>query len=112
MLINVVGNAIKFTKKGLIAIVSSYDPEGENLHVTVQDSGAGIAIEDIPFLFAQFGKLHRTAKMNSNGIGLGLTIVKNIITQLDGTVEIKSDGVGKGTTVVMQMKLAAAFYDQ
>lgn len=50
--------------------------------------------------------------MNENGIGLGLTIVKNLISQCEGQVEIMSDGVGKGTTVIMQMKMVAAFYDQ
>ena len=42
----------------------------------VKDTGAGIAQEDIPKLFNRFGKLHRTAEMNHEGIGLGLTIVK------------------------------------
>lgn len=80
MLINVVSNALKFTKKGYIAITSSYDPEKEFLHVTVRDSGAGIAEADMPTLFTKFGKIHRTAEINAEGIGLGLTIVKNLIT--------------------------------
>ena len=44
--------------------------------VHVKDSGVGIEAEDIPKLFSKFGKLHRTADINSEGIGLGLTIVK------------------------------------
>ena len=46
------------------------------LVVDVIDTGAGIAAEDITSLFSRFGKLHRTADMNSEGIGLGLMIVK------------------------------------
>lgn len=46
------------------------------LIVHVSDSGVGIQAEDIPKLFNRFGKLHRTASMNNDGIGLGLTIVK------------------------------------
>ena len=42
----------------------------------IEDTGAGIAAEDLPKLFKQFGKLQRTAQMNNDGIGLGLTIVK------------------------------------
>ena len=42
----------------------------------VEDTGTGIAHEHIPKLFNRFGKLHRTAEMNNEGIGLGLTIVK------------------------------------
>ena len=45
------------------------------LTVDVEDTGVGIAAEDFPMLFTRFGKLHRTAEMNSEGIGLGLTIV-------------------------------------
>ena len=45
------------------------------LTVDVLDTGVGIAAEDFPMLFTRFGKLHRTAEMNSEGIGLGLTIV-------------------------------------
>jgi len=47
--------------------------------VHVKDTGVGINDEDIPKLFSRFGKLKRTAKMNSEGIGLGLTIVVKII---------------------------------
>ena len=45
------------------------------LEVQVKDTGVGVAAEDIDALFTRFGKLHRTASMNSEGIGLGLTIV-------------------------------------
>ena len=50
--------------------------ESETLVVHVTDTGIGIAPDDIPKLFTRFGKLHRTAHMNSEGLGLGLTIVK------------------------------------
>ena len=69
-------NALKFTNQGFIRILACYVHERQNLIVHVQDSGAGIANEDIPKLFSQFGRLHRTAEINNDGIGLGLTIVK------------------------------------
>ena len=47
--------------------------------VHIEDTGVGIAKEDIPKLFTRFGKLHRTAELNSAGIGLGLMIVKQIV---------------------------------
>ena len=56
----------------------------------VEDTGAGIAQEDIPKLFNRFGKLHRTAEMNSEGIGLGLTIAKQIIDKSGGTIGVWS----------------------
>ena len=45
------------------------------IKVQIKDSGTGIAAEDFPKLFTRFGKLQRTAALNSTGIGLGLTIV-------------------------------------
>ena len=47
--------------------------------VHVEDTGAGILAEDFPKLFTRFGKLQRTAEMNHEGIGLGLTIVKQLV---------------------------------
>ena len=74
-------NALKFTMSGSIEIKASYmiSPEGNLLIVHIKDSGQGITAEDIPKLFTRFGKLQRTAEMNSEGIGLGLTIVKQIV---------------------------------
>ena len=54
------------------------------LVVDVIDTGTGIAAEDMATLFSRFGKLHRTANMNSEGIGLGLTIVKQIVKSAKG----------------------------
>ena len=50
----------------------------------MKDTGHGIADEDISLLFTRFGKLKRTAAMNSDGIGLGLNIVKQIVDSYDG----------------------------
>ena len=75
-MINLVKNALKFTNSGQIKISASYSFLLNSLIVHVKDSGRGIAREDFPKLFKKFGTLHRTAEMNGEGIGLGLTIVK------------------------------------
>ena len=69
-------NALKFTSEGSIEIKTSYREDLGLLVVHVVDTGAGIEEEDFPKIFTRFGKLHRTAKMNHEGMGLGLTIVK------------------------------------
>ena len=74
-MINLVKNAKKFTRQGKIEIVASYDVDKQDLMIHVNDTGVGISAEDLPKLFTRFGKLHRTSQMNSDGIGLGLTIV-------------------------------------
>ena len=69
-------NAIKFTTQGSIKIKSQYNEEIGHLVMHVEDTGCGIAPDDLSLLFSRFGKLHRSVNMNSDGIGLGLTIVK------------------------------------
>ena len=86
VLINLVKNALKFTKEGQIIIGVFYSYEKKSLIVSVLDTGVGILNEDMPRLFNKFGKLHRTAAMNSAGIGLGLTIVKQIVEQTGGNI--------------------------
>ena len=96
-MINLVKNALKFTSEGSIDVCADYSLNEEILSVKVTDTGAGIAEEDIPQLFTRFGKLHRTAKMNSEGIGLGLTIVKQIVEESGGNIIVHSDGVDCGS---------------
>ena len=59
----------------------------------VRDTGVGITREETSKLFSRFGKLHRTAEMNHEGIGLGLTIVKQIVHHCGGTIDVLSNGV-------------------
>ena len=73
--------------------------------VYVNDTGSGIASEDFTKLFSRFGKLHRTAEMNHEGIGLGLTIVKQIIEKSGGEIGVWSEGLGKGRVFYFSMPL-------
>ena len=82
-------------------------PEGI-LTIEVQDTGSGIAREDMPKLFTRFGKLLRTADINHEGIGLGLNIVKQIVDSYEGSIEVISEGPGRGSTFRVQIKLKEA----
>lgn len=77
---------MKFTNKGGIRIKASYNPIEQELVIHVVDSGAGIEKEDIEKLFSRFGKLQRTAAINSDGVGLGLTIVKQVVDANNGQI--------------------------
>jgi len=92
VLINLAKNAIKFTQSGRIDIRVQYDKQSATLMVKVLDTGLGITEDELPTLFSKFGKLQRTAEMNSAGIGLGLTIVKEIVERSGGTIVAQSDG--------------------
>lgn len=74
----------------------------------VEDTGAGIAPDDLPKLFSRFGKLQRTANMNHEGIGLGLTIVRQIVQLCSGQVSAHSEGPNKGSTFRFSMKMPMA----
>ena len=74
ILINLVKNALKFTKSGYVKIVAAYDEDAELIMVHVVDNGKGIHKKDIKTIFEAFGKLKRTAQINSEGIGLGLMV--------------------------------------
>jgi signal transduction histidine kinase len=103
VLINLVKNALKFTKKGSIEIKAGYNLQLQSIVVHVEDTGVGIKQEDLSLLFTRFGKLLRTAEMNSDGIGLGLTIVKQILEQGNGQIEVVSAGRDKGSCFLFNM---------
>ena len=106
-MINLVKNALKFTPRGKIEIEICYLVAKQMLIIHVKDTGSGIASEDFPKLFTRFGKLQRTAAMNSEGIGLGLTIVKQIVELSGGSIGVHSDGPGLGSVFGFTMQMEA-----
>ena len=93
---------------GEIKLRANYDEDAQSLVVQVQDTGAGIEAEDMQNLFSKFGRLHRTAEMNHDGIGLGLTIVKQIVEASGGSVSVQSLGAGHGSTFMFDMGMKTA----
>lgn len=57
-------------------------------------------------LFTMFGKLHRTAKINNEGIGMGLMICQNLVKMNGGTISVRSDGEEKGSTFTFTMSMS------
>lgn len=92
VLVNLLNNAIKFTDKGRISVVSRRDES--SVHISVQDTGDGIASKDMGRLFKTFEKLNT----DRDGTGLGLAISKEIILAHNGKIWAESE-LGKGTTV-------------
>lgn len=112
ILINLVKNGLKFTRGGQVGIVMTYDQTEALLKVHVVDSGQGIREEDMEILFKQFGKLRRTAAMNSEGIGMGLMICKNLVSKNGGTISVQSEGVNKGSTFTFTMNMESQEEEQ
>ena len=97
ILLNLVTNAIKFTEPpGLVTI--SAMTSGERIRITVMDTGIGIPAEQLDQVFNPFYQVEQGATRRFGGVGLGLSIVRDIVHAMHGDVEIDST-VGKGTTV-------------
>ena len=73
------------------------------LKVSVQDTGIGIKKEDRAKLFKMFGKLEESAKMNTSGIGLGLSICRTIVEMFEGSINLDSDYMN-GAKFIFTMK--------
>ena len=95
VLLNLVGNAIKFTDKGEVAIKATV-ADG-SFTVAVRDTGPGIAPSDQDKIFGEFQQAENAATKRKGGTGLGLSIAKRIIGMHGGRIWVESD-VGKGST--------------
>lgn len=105
---NLAGNALKFTPRGGQVTVAAYKHNGDNqLKVAVQDTGVGIAPEDIAKLF-RIDTQHTTqGTEKEKGSGLGLIVCKEMVERNGGHIRVESEGVpGKGTTVEFTVPLA------
>ncbi len=104
VLINLIGNSLKFTPRGG-KINVSFSP-GDMISVKVSDNGVGILEEDIPKLFQKFGLVQGSYTVNKNatqGTGLGLYICKSIIQMHGGEILARSDGLNKGSVFVFTL---------
>ena len=97
---NLLENAIKYTPAGG-RITWRIFVEGENVMFTVQDTGQGIAPEQLPHVFERFYRADKSHSRSIPGTGLGLTLAKSIVETYGGQMEITSPGIGLGTTVTI-----------
>jgi PAS domain S-box-containing protein len=100
IIVNLVGNAVKFTERGVIAVavsVGSHRGELHGLWITVRDTGIGISPEAQAHIFAAFSQADGSTTRKYGGTGLGLAIVKQLVTLMGGHVEIQS-APGEGST--------------
>lgn len=97
ILLNLCGNAIKFTDKG--HVLTRMDWEGENgkirLIVNVEDTGIGIAAHKVNHIFEKFGQAEESTTRRFGGTGLGLTICSRLVEMMQGTIAVASElGIG------------------
>lgn len=98
VLVNLIGNAAKFSPAGsVIRVRGALAPGGGAARFEVQDSGPGIGKDQIPLLFRKFSQLDASDRRAKGGTGLGLAICKAIVEQHGGSIGVESD-VGQGAT--------------
>lgn len=98
ILINLVGNSIKFTPGGFVKIVVT--SQGRHLSFSVEDSGIGIADEDVSKLFQPFVQADSSMTRKFGGTGLGLSLSRQLARALGGDVNLEKCKVGEGCMVV------------
>lgn len=96
ILLNLVGNAVKFTPSGGVTLRTRYSDPAQVLTVEVIDSGAGIAAEKLPRLFQRFSQIDGSLTRTHRGTGLGLAICKGLVEAMGGQIGVTST-VGQGS---------------
>jgi signal transduction histidine kinase/CheY-like chemotaxis protein len=108
---NLLNNAAKYTDEGgRVDVVLCKQCAGSTAgtaELRVRDSGIGIAPDMLPRVFDLFTQVDRTLDRSQGGLGIGLTLVKQLVELHDGTVEARSDGLGRGSEFVVRLPLAA-----
>ena len=99
---NLIGNAIRYTKKGNINVISNI--VGDDIQIEVHDTGVGIPEDQLPHIFDEFYQIGRNPQEGSVGLGLGLAIACRIAEKLNSRIEVQSK-VGKGSTFSFKLPL-------
>lgn len=107
ILVNLLGNAIKFTPEGEVRLRIGTSRDGNELQVVVSDSGVGIPAERVEAIFERFVQAHGELAGRQRGTGLGLEISRRLATLLGGRLEVESE-VGVGSSFTLSLPCRAA----
>ena len=105
ILLNLCGNAIKFTDSGSVRIRLEYDGSQDELRFIIQDTGIGMTAEQVQNLFRPFRQADASISRRFGGTGLGLSLSKRLAHLLNGDLEVDSEH-GAGSTFILSIRLA------
>ena len=108
VLLNLLGNAVKFTDKGEVRLKGWRHEHPAEVRVAVEDTGIGIAKEDQARLFVKFSQVDGSFTRRRQGTGLGLAITKSLVQRMGGRISMESEGAGLGTRVVLSFPAVSA----
>ncbi|MFY9602030.1 MAG: ATP-binding protein [Pseudolabrys sp.] len=107
VLLNIVGNAIKFTDKGGVTVVVEPGEDGNEIRFEVRDTGIGVKNEDLARIFLDFEQADGSSTRKFAGTGLGLAISRRIVERMDGRIAVTSEE-NIGSTFVVSVPLPPA----
>jgi CheY-like chemotaxis protein/anti-sigma regulatory factor (Ser/Thr protein kinase) len=107
---NLLANAVKFTPASGSVTVAAFRADSM-VSIRVEDTGAGVSSEDLPFIFERFRQVDSSTTRAHGGLGLGLAIVRHLAEAHGGTVAAVSDGIGRGATFTVSLPLRAVFIE-
>ncbi len=105
VLLNLAGNAIKFTEDGEVLVKARWIAESQRMHITVKDSGIGIQTERLDAIFDEFTQEDSSTTRRFGGTGLGLAISKKIVETMNGQISVSS-APGEGSEFLISVPLA------
>ena len=111
--INIIGNSLKYTQKGgrVSVKVTEIPSEKEgytSYKIVIEDNGIGMSEEYLPHIFEEFSREKTSTESKVTGTGLGLPIVKSLVTLMGGSIEVESQlGEGTKTTVILPFQIAS-----
>lgn len=103
VLINVVSNAIKYTKQGSVTVTAREEGDGTYRFI-VTDTGVGMGTDYLPEIFDAFSRERNTTLSSIQGTGLGLAITKNLVDMMGGSITVESE-MGRGSTFTITLPL-------
>jgi len=106
VMLNLIGNAIKFTDKGSITIRTRVQKDKGNVLIQVEDTGIGVPLEMQDRLFQKFSQVDGSTARKRGGSGLGLVITKNLVELMGGKIQLESPGKGKGSRVSLTVPIS------
>jgi len=112
VLINLLGNAVKFTEEGWVTLRASTEGVPGHVLIEVEDTGIGIPPEKQEGLFEKFKQVDSSFTRRHGGSGLGLAISRRLVEMMGGRIELESAGEGLGTTVRFSVPIYALAEDR
>ena len=101
---NLIDNALKFTEPGGKVRISIDVEPGNNAIITIQDTGCGIAVDQLELIFDRFQQVRGPSTSNSQGTGIGLALVQEFVYLHDGTIDVSSEP-GFGSTFTIRLPI-------